>query len=148
MDTEEIEWLCASLSYTDVNRPIVHITGDVHREGVREVSKEGFVVWTVVKIPENSKDSWGKFLRVKVYMDVMKPLLKGFWVRLDEFDIMVVALIEYERLPEFFLGYRYLRHYLKDCDNEATKNEALEGLDTEYGLWLKAATLELLKFHN
>ncbi|KAL5844513.1 hypothetical protein ACOSQ4_010471 [Xanthoceras sorbifolium] len=61
---------------------------------------------------------------------------------------MVVALIKYERLPEFCFACGLLGYSLRNCNNETAKNEAVEGSATKYGSWLKAAPPEHLSFHN
>ncbi|KAL5820960.1 hypothetical protein ACOSQ3_022842 [Xanthoceras sorbifolium] len=157
MDVEDIARLCASLSLTDAAGLIVQIEGEIHREGAREVSqclvgkvlaqkrinKDAFkgvieqilvgMVCTVVEISTDSKDCGGKFLRVKVQVDISKPFLRGLKVKLEEFDMLVVAIIKYERLLEFCFGCGHLGHSLRDCENEAARDEALEGSATKYG---------------
>ncbi|KAL5752550.1 hypothetical protein ACOSQ2_023057 [Xanthoceras sorbifolium] len=100
-------------------------------------------IGTVVEIPAEPKDCRGKFLWVRVGIDVTKPLKRGLKVKLE--DLLVAASIKYERLPEFYFACGLLGHELRDCDDETARREALEGSSTKFGSWLRTALLERLR---
>ncbi|TXG53380.1 hypothetical protein EZV62_022549 [Acer yangbiense] len=99
----------------------------------------------VVEIPADSKESWGKFLRVRVRIDISKPLKRCLKVRLEGFEKAIVALIHYERLLELCFAYGKIGHVMRDCCDEEAKKEALDGKTTRYGVWMKAAAPKGLK---
>ncbi|TXG64630.1 hypothetical protein EZV62_011624 [Acer yangbiense] len=96
------------------------------------------MIGEVVEIPVENRECWGKFLRVKVAIDVSKPLLKGVILNLEEFETSIGAPIKYERLPEFCYGCGRIGHSLRDSEDEDIKAKAMEGRGTEFGSWLKA----------
>ncbi|KAL5823721.1 hypothetical protein ACOSQ4_021621 [Xanthoceras sorbifolium] len=97
----------------------------------------------IVEIPAKPKDCRGKFLKVRVGIDVMKPLKRGLKVKLE--DLLVAAPIKYERLLEFCFACGLLGHALRDCDDETAMREALDGSSTKFGSWLRAAPPERVR---
>ncbi|KAL5741560.1 hypothetical protein ACOSP7_028292 [Xanthoceras sorbifolium] len=65
-------------------------------------------VGTIVEFPMDSKDLWGKFFRIKVRIDITKPLKMGIRMRLENFDTLITALIKYERLSDFCYGCGFI----------------------------------------
>ncbi|TXG52986.1 hypothetical protein EZV62_022155 [Acer yangbiense] len=55
----------------------------------------------VIEIPMESRECWGKFLRVKVLIDISKPLKRWLRLKLDRSENIVVVELRYERLPDF-----------------------------------------------
>ncbi|KAL5814649.1 hypothetical protein ACOSQ4_025290 [Xanthoceras sorbifolium] len=92
----------------------------------------------VIEIPLEAKEYWGKFLRVKVAMNISKPLKRGVRVWIEEFGVMVVALVRYERLPDFCFACGYVGHSFRDCSNSEAKHEALHSHAPKFGSWLRA----------
>ncbi|KAL5848934.1 hypothetical protein ACOSQ3_006996 [Xanthoceras sorbifolium] len=70
----------------------------MNRRIVKKISK---MVGEIVECPVESRECWGKFMRLKVRVDISKPLVRGIRVWLEEFETIVIALLRYERLPEF-----------------------------------------------
>ncbi|KAL5747522.1 hypothetical protein ACOSP7_024526 [Xanthoceras sorbifolium] len=103
---------------------------------------------TTVEIPVEPKDCWGRFLRMKVINDITKPVRRRLRMRLKEFNMTVVALIRYERLPDFCFACGEIGHSLHDCYDEEAKKRALEGKSTDYGSWLRAAPPKRSIFRN
>ncbi|KAL5739801.1 hypothetical protein ACOSP7_028696 [Xanthoceras sorbifolium] len=56
-------------------------------------------IGSVVEIPAESKECRGRFMHVKVQIDISRPLRRV--VRLDVDGELIVALLKYKRLPEF-----------------------------------------------
>ncbi|KAL5791021.1 hypothetical protein ACOSQ2_005909 [Xanthoceras sorbifolium] len=94
------------------------------------------ILGTVVEIPAESKDCWGRFLRVKVASGVTKLFRRAVKMRLEEFNMTVVAPSRYERLPDFCFTCGEISYSLCDCYNDEAKKRALKGEYTKYGSWL------------
>ncbi|XP_058733973.1 uncharacterized protein LOC131605657 [Vicia villosa] len=85
----------------------------------------------------------GRFLRIKVTIDLKNPLKRGTVVKFKEKDKRVH--FKYERLPTFCFMCGRLGHQLKDCESlEELTEEGFEELDEQdlsYGQWLRASPL-------
>ncbi|KAL5792215.1 hypothetical protein ACOSP7_000809 [Xanthoceras sorbifolium] len=62
-----------------------------------------------------SGDCMGKFLRIRVNIDISKPLKRGIRVSLDDSEETIMLLIRYERLPEYCFGCGMVGHHVRDC---------------------------------
>ncbi|KAL5776325.1 hypothetical protein ACOSP7_009251 [Xanthoceras sorbifolium] len=105
-------------------------------------------VGTIVNFPIDSKDLWGKFLRIKVRIDITKPLKRGIRLRLANFDTMITALIKYERLPDFCYGCGFIGHSFRECYNSEVRKNIMEGVEPKFGGWLRASPLDRSKFRQ
>ncbi|KAL8161430.1 hypothetical protein V2J09_012919 [Rumex salicifolius] len=68
----------------------------------------------------------GRFIRIRVLMDLKKPLRRGIMVACGTRKIW--AKVKYERLPNFRYNCGVLGHIDLDCDDEEARgfqNEAL-----------------------
>ncbi|XP_058783869.1 uncharacterized protein LOC131658612 [Vicia villosa] len=85
----------------------------------------------------------GRFLRIKVMVDLKSPLKRGIVVKFKEKNLRVH--FKYERLPTFCFVCGRIGHQLKDCESleELTEEgfEELEEQDLSYGQWLRASPL-------
>ncbi|TXG48501.1 hypothetical protein EZV62_024376 [Acer yangbiense] len=97
---------------------------------------------TAVELPANSRECMGRFIRVKVRIDISKPLMRCLRLNVDDSGEITTAILLYERLPEFCYAYGIIGHGLSDCPNDDARLEALEGIFTKYGHWLRAASDE------
>ncbi|KAL5733474.1 hypothetical protein ACOSQ2_033166 [Xanthoceras sorbifolium] len=94
------------------------------------------MIGEVIEVPIENKECWGKFLHVKVGIDVSKPLKRGIRVYLEEFDTLIVAPIRYERLPEYCYGCGEIGHPLRDCPCEEIRVSVMAGGEAKYWSWL------------
>ncbi|CAJ2638278.1 unnamed protein product [Trifolium pratense] len=96
-------------------------------------------------VEADSKDGHrlGKFLRVKVSIDLRKPLKRGTVLNYQGKRLHV--FFKYERLPNFCYMCRRIGHQMKDCEevegNEEDGYEDIEEKELPYGSWLKASPL-------
>lgn len=85
----------------------------------------------------------GKFLRVKVSIDLKKPVKRGTVIRFQGKDLKV--FFRYERLPAFCFICGKLGHQMKECDDfESFEEEGLEDKeekDLPFGPWLRVSLL-------
>ncbi|KAL5823861.1 hypothetical protein ACOSQ4_021761 [Xanthoceras sorbifolium] len=105
-------------------------------------------VGTIVDFPIDSKDLWGKFLRIKVSIDITKPLKRGIRMRLENFDTMITALIKYERLPDFCYGCGFIGHSFRECHISEVRKSIMEGAEPKFGVWLRASPPDRSKFRQ
>lgn len=80
---------------------------------------------------------WGKFLRIRVEIDVTKPLRRGVMV-LDPDGKKIWALVKYERLPTFCYQCGRLGHGEKDCELTLGEDGGSKSLKNQYGQWMRA----------
>ncbi|TXG70052.1 hypothetical protein EZV62_004987 [Acer yangbiense] len=92
----------------------------------------------VIELPSDSRECWGKFIRVKVQIDISKPLKRWLRLKLGKADEIVVVGLKYERLPDFCFACGRIGHIIKECVDEEAKKGALEGSPLRFGQWLKA----------
>ncbi|XP_058771885.1 uncharacterized protein LOC131645226 [Vicia villosa] len=85
----------------------------------------------------------GRFLRIKVKLDLRAPLKRGTMVKVKEKNLRVH--FKYERLPLFCYVCGRLGHQMKDCETVEDLSEEgfeeLEEQDLSYGQWLRASPL-------
>ncbi|KAL5808197.1 hypothetical protein ACOSQ3_028888 [Xanthoceras sorbifolium] len=103
------------------------------------------VVWmlvesigSVVEIPLNTKRCWGRFIRIKIRIDITKLLKRGVRVWLEEFNTMITAPIKYKKLLEFYFACGMDVHSLKDCLEDEAKIGMLNGSNSKYAVRLHA----------
>ncbi|TXG70717.1 hypothetical protein EZV62_005652 [Acer yangbiense] len=89
-----------------------------------------------------SGDCLGKFLRVRVAIDIDKPLRRFLRVDVLGDGEETVMPIQYERLPNFCFRCGLLCHTIRGCSMIGTEG-LLNRKDLGYGTWLKA---EVRKF--
>lgn len=76
------------------------------------------------------------FVRIKVEVDILKPLQAGFWYRQRNGEVGR-ATIKYERLSEFYFGCGKLGHVERMCNSEITVSDEEDG-GPMYGPWIRA----------
>ncbi|KAL5764041.1 hypothetical protein ACOSQ2_016635 [Xanthoceras sorbifolium] len=81
-----------------------------------------------------SDNCLGKFIRIRVMIDVEKLFRRGLRVAVGDESFSV--LVCYERLPNFYYFYGKMGHLIRDCptNNSGLLNEA----NLRFGAWLRA----------
>ncbi|KAK3205102.1 hypothetical protein Dsin_019148 [Dipteronia sinensis] len=95
------------------------------------------MIGDMVELPSESKDCWGRFIRVKVKVNVLKPLKRFLKLQLDEFKFTVIIPLQYER---FCYVCGLIGHLLRECTDVAARRATLEGSETKFGSWIRAST--------
>lgn len=104
----------------------------------REVGRKIGSSMGVVEEIDTDKDGvgWGEFLRVKILVDLYKPLARGRKMKLDGNSILIA--FKYERLPKFCFHCRVIRHGPEGCMKVSDLRN--QGGMNEFGPWLRAAS--------
>ncbi|XP_050259988.1 uncharacterized protein At4g02000-like [Quercus robur] len=84
---------------------------------------------------EESGVHWGKFLRVRVKIDVTKKLVRGKKIVIEGGEQRWIAF-KYERLPNFCYRCGLLSHGLKDCKEGNDNEDQVDLSKLQYGAWL------------
>ncbi|KAL0002242.1 hypothetical protein SO802_016023 [Lithocarpus litseifolius] len=79
---------------------------------------------------------WGKFLRVRVLIDVTKKIVRGKRIVIEGGEQRWVAF-KYERLPNFCYHFGLFSHGLKECDEKNGVDEHVDLSKLQYGAWLR-----------
>ncbi|XP_058755793.1 uncharacterized protein LOC131629007 [Vicia villosa] len=105
--------------------------------------KIGGILGEFEKMDQKEAHKNGRFLRIKVTMDLKLPLKRGTVVKFKEKALRVH--FKYERLPTFCFVYGRIGHQLKDCEDLGELSEEgfehIEEQELYFGLWLRASPL-------
>ena len=109
---------------------------------IEDIGKDiGSKIGRVLKVDKRAMQAdQAKFLRIRVVMQIDKPLRRGGYVKNDEGGRFWVDF-RYERLPTFCYRCGILRHDEKHC--QASSMEQLSG--KQYGEWLKAGGVIIVR---
>ncbi|TXG70055.1 hypothetical protein EZV62_004990 [Acer yangbiense] len=99
-------------------------------------------ICVVVEIPSDSRECWGKFIRVKVQIDISKLLKRWLRLKLGKEDDIVVIRLKYERLSDFCFACGQIGHMVKECLDEEAKKGALDGSSMSAALIVREVTAE------
>ncbi|XWS77205.1 hypothetical protein CRYUN_Cryun01aG0241600 [Craigia yunnanensis] len=81
--------------------------------------------------------AWGKWLRVRVNINVHRPLKRGKLISLDE-GKKLLTWFKYERLPDFCYICGIIDHQELDCKVAISIQKDHKKLHWEFGPWLRA----------
>ncbi|KAL5747854.1 hypothetical protein ACOSP7_024870 [Xanthoceras sorbifolium] len=85
-----------------------------------------------------SGDCMGKYIRVRVGVDIDKPLKRCLRVHMGDSNGVVVMLLRYERLPEYCFGCGFVNHSIRECLKESSP-PVIEGKEQiRFGAWFFA----------
>ncbi|PPD97602.1 hypothetical protein GOBAR_DD05374 [Gossypium barbadense] len=79
---------------------------------------------------------WTEFVRIKVKINVLKPLRRVVKL-LDKEGTEVIGVIKYERLPDFCYVCGLIGHSSKTCKHNK-EGSALNESNLQYGSWMRA----------
>ncbi|KAK6115907.1 hypothetical protein DH2020_008176 [Rehmannia glutinosa] len=85
----------------------------------------GGKVGKLVEVDEGDGGNyWGKFARIRVTLEMDKPLKKCISVKVEDAEEILVILV-YERLPDFCYACGCIGHVVKDCTREGVDKDDL-----------------------
>lgn len=87
-------------------------------------------------VEEVDTSEWGRWLRIRVAVDLAKPLMRGRRLSLPGGD-KILALFRYERLPDFCYVCGRVDHMERDCSYSKTSTDN-DAVKFQYGPWLRA----------
>ncbi|KAK3193163.1 hypothetical protein Dsin_024473 [Dipteronia sinensis] len=90
-------------------------------------------IGVVIEIPTDSKECWGRFIRVKIQVDILKSLKRWLRLKLDRSENITVVSLKYERLLEFHYACKKIGHGLREYPDDDARTNALEGSIPKYG---------------
>ncbi|XP_040992702.1 uncharacterized protein LOC121239512 [Juglans microcarpa x Juglans regia] len=82
---------------------------------------------------------WGKFLRIRLNMDITKPLARGRLIRMDRTQRWIE--FKNERLPLLCFQCRIVRHLDRNCAFTKNRSQTKVEEKSQYGQWLRATTI-------
>ncbi|XP_041009453.1 uncharacterized protein LOC121253514 [Juglans microcarpa x Juglans regia] len=85
---------------------------------------------------------WGKFLRIRVMMDITKPLPRGKMIKVDGKQRWIE--FKYERLPLFYFPCGAIQHDSSFCARGNSKIIDKREAQSQYGQWLRATGMNLM----
>ncbi|KAK6126675.1 hypothetical protein DH2020_039583 [Rehmannia glutinosa] len=102
----------------------------------------GNKVGEVVEIDNTTLEGFDRSVRIKVMVNVTKPLKRGIKIKTDDGNSMWIPIM-YERLPSFCYICGCVGHIKRDCsvDDEADEFAGLEDDELPYGDWLRASPM-------
>jgi hypothetical protein len=96
--------------------------------------KLGAVIGNVEEVDTNEHGiGWGAFLRVKVQVNVHKPLPRGTMLRMKQRSIWIP--FQYEKVPRICFSCGVIYHGVKGCSGRDGGRRM--GIREEYGPWLR-----------
>ncbi|XVE95828.1 hypothetical protein REPUB_Repub02eG0167000 [Reevesia pubescens] len=97
----------------------------------------GESLWNIKEVETfNGKVAWGKFLRVKVKINVHKPLNKCGRISMAGHEKIMVSF-KYERLLDLCYVYGCLDHHETECKFAIEMRMKHGTIVREYGAWIK-----------
>ena len=96
------------------------------------------VVGTIWQDVDEAETDGGSFLRMKVIIDINKPLCRGRLISLPHGEQSWVAF-KYERLLNICYWYGCLNHGDRDCDLWVESEGSLTKESQAYRVWIRAA---------
>ncbi|XP_042958241.1 uncharacterized protein LOC122298932 [Carya illinoinensis] len=92
---------------------------------------------------DGSETCWGKFLRVKVMLDITKPLARGRFISQDGEKFWIP--FKYERMANFCYHCGSIKHGHGTCENIEKGLHVGASLGQQYGAWLRASNKKQVK---
>lgn len=130
-EPETVVFDCATFWVQIHNLSVLALKKDIAQALGKSIGK-------VLRTSETDEETGGgRIMRVRVQVDLSKPLCRGHKLGLANGGEWWVSF-KYERLPNFCYWCGILSHGEKDCDLWLKNQETLRREDQGYGMWLRA----------
>ncbi len=100
-----------------------------------------------VDVPAESGIAWGRFLRIRVELDLSKPLMRGCIIQVEE-TAPVWMDFRYEHLPTFCYRCSILGHSSNDCIAGRGSSTATVFASDHYESWLRALPVRSVQWNR
>jgi hypothetical protein len=81
---------------------------------------------------------WGEYLRVKICIDLSKPLTRGSIIKIQDKEMWIA--FKYKKLPRFCFSCGLVLHEGGTCRDISTRRSQRREEAVEYGSWLRVAS--------
>ncbi|TXG66768.1 hypothetical protein EZV62_008043 [Acer yangbiense] len=141
MSESDISVLCENLSLADEDEAVLEMAEEVKSDGVGDVDRclvgkvlsgkkiniEAFKeqLGEVIELPAESRECWGKFMRVKVRIDISKALKRWLKLKLGKSEEVTTLTLKYERLLEFCYTCGKIGHGIRECQDEVARKASI-----------------------
>ncbi|KAL0307133.1 UNVERIFIED_CONTAM: hypothetical protein Sradi_6130600, partial [Sesamum radiatum] len=98
----------------------------------------GSRIGRVIEVPPSSHRLWGSDMRIRVALEVRKPLLRCLQLSSASGEKLTVSF-SYERLPFFYCICGLMGHIARQCEKQYEEGYIDTGKDKQYGPWLCTA---------
>jgi hypothetical protein len=78
---------------------------------------------------------WGEYLRVRIVLDLTKPLSRGRRLRLRDRSLWIP--FKYEKIPRFCFNCGVIRHGPRGCTRLGGRRSLGDEEDVQFGKWLR-----------
>ena len=99
------------------------------------------IIGEVRRLPESIDDDGGKFIRVRVLIDITLPLCRGRVITLENGEKSWVRF-QYERLPNMCYWCGRLNHDDKECELWIQSRGSLTTDQKQFGSYLRATPFQ------
>uniref|UniRef100_A0A2N9G189 CCHC-type domain-containing protein n=1 Tax=Fagus sylvatica TaxID=28930 RepID=A0A2N9G189_FAGSY len=141
MKPDEVSFKYAAFWIRIFNLPIKSMVKEVGEDIERAIGQH-----IEVDVLENGL-AWGHYLRIRVNIDITKPLLRGKILVFDEGAPFWVDF-RYEHLPIFCYRCGVLGHGMNECLYGRRSGESFTVNSDMYGQWLRAVPVRQRRFRE
>ncbi|KAK2662225.1 hypothetical protein Ddye_000799 [Dipteronia dyeriana] len=146
MNAEDVAMLFEALALKDKEGPLMLLQADLKVDGEKRLVLRligmflGNMIGEVREIDVSlSGECVEKYIRVRVVIDIDKPLRRILRVDVIGDGKETTMLLRYERLPDHCFRYERVGHVVRECLENA-RTDCNEDYNLLFGAWLRASS--------